>query len=255
MLQQTRMEVVLGRYDAFLVRFPTIAALASASEDNVTAAWSGLGYYRRARMLRSGAIAVMQRFGGVLPETAEELMAIDGIGRYTAGAISSIAYGRRAPIVDGNIARILSRLSGIDEPLGSPALMRAAWREAERLVEACRSPRDFNQGLMELGALVCTARSPRCGECPIAGRCAWRRAGFPDYDGPTVRPQRFSGTDRQVRGLLLDVLRSTSKPVHRPLLDATWHDPVQRDRALDSLVVDGLIDPLPDGRYALPGSR
>jgi A/G-specific adenine glycosylase len=108
---------------------------------------------------------------------------------------------------------------------------------------------------MELGALVCTARNPRCAECPIAGGCAWRRAGYPDYTGPTVRPQRYAGTDRYVRGLLLDVLRAAPEPVGRVLLDAAWADAIQRDRAVDSLIVDGLIDPLPDGRFALPGHR
>ena len=171
MLQQTRMEVVLRYYGHFLARFPDLASLARASDDEVLSAWSGLGYYRRARMLRDGARAVVGEHRSVVPRDVARLSQITGIGRYTAGAISSIAYGRRAPIVDGNIARILSRLSGIDEPLGSPALMRAAWREAERLVEACQSPRDFNQGLMELGALVCKPRSPECGSCPLRRHC------------------------------------------------------------------------------------
>jgi A/G-specific adenine glycosylase len=105
---------------------------------------------------------------------------------------------------------------------------------------------------MELGALVCTARAPRCASCPIAGGCAWRLAGSPQYTGPTARAQRFAGTDRQVRGLLMDVLRAHADPVPRAELDAVWHDAVQRDRALGALVVDGLVDPLPDGRFALP---
>lgn len=163
MLQQTRMEVVLGRYGAFVRRFPTLRALAAASEDQVTAAWSGLGYYRRARMLRSGAIAVMERFGGRVPDTVEELMSIDGIGRYTAGAIASIAYNRRAPIVDGNIARIVSRLF---------ATHADAWRYATRLVAVAKSPRVFNQALMEIGALICKPRNPQCDRCPLRTCCA-----------------------------------------------------------------------------------
>jgi A/G-specific adenine glycosylase len=110
----------------------------------------------------------------------------------------------------------------------------------------------FSAALMELGALVCTARAPRCGACPIAARCAWRLAGSPAYEGPVSRPQRFAGTDRQVRGLLLDVLRAGAGPVSRAALDAVWAEPVQRDRALGTLIADGLIDPLPDGRFALP---
>jgi len=171
MLQQTRMEVVLRYFEPFLARFPDVASLANASDDQILASWSGLGYYRRARMLRDGARAVVGESRGVVPREVGQLSRIDGIGRYTAGAIASIAYGNRAPIVDGNIARILSRLSGIDEPVGSPALMRAAWIESERLVNACSSPRDFNQGLMELGALICKPRTPDCGSCPLCRRC------------------------------------------------------------------------------------
>ena len=172
MLQQTWMEVVLGYYGRFLERFPTLVRLAHASADEVAAAWSGLGYYRRARMLREGAIDVMERFGGAIPPAVDELMSIAGIGRYTAGAIASIAYNQRAPIVDGNVARILSRLFAIDAPLASPALMRAAWTYAEELVASSGSPRDFNQGLMELGALICTPRRPNCAACPLHRNCA-----------------------------------------------------------------------------------
>jgi A/G-specific adenine glycosylase len=169
MLQQTRMEVVLGYFERFIARFPTLHALAAASEEQVLAAWSGLGYYRRARMLREGAIAVVER--GSMPETVGELTAIPGIGRYTAGAISSIAFRRPAPIVDGNVARILSRLEAIEAPLGSPALMREAWLHATELVEACGDPRDFNQGLMETGALICKPRNPACGACAVRSFC------------------------------------------------------------------------------------
>ena len=172
MLQQTRMEVVLGYYQRFMARFPNVASLAAATFDEVTSAWSGLGYYRRARMLRDGAIDVMTRFGGVIPATVEELMTIAGIGRYTAGAIASIAHGQRAPIVDGNVARIVARLFAIEAPLASPALMREAWARAEELVAVSKSPRDFNQGLMEIGAMVCTPRNPSCLRCPLRNQCA-----------------------------------------------------------------------------------
>jgi A/G-specific adenine glycosylase len=177
MLQQTRMEVVLGRYESFLVRFPTNASLASCSEDEVTAAWSGLGYYRRARMLREGAIAVRDRFGGALPRDVRSLTTIPGIGRYTAGAISSIAYDRAAPIVDGNIARIVARLFAIEAALGSAALMRQAWAYAEELVKSAASPRMFNQALMEIGSLICRPKRPSCSECPLRRDCAAYAAG------------------------------------------------------------------------------
>jgi A/G-specific adenine glycosylase len=172
MLQQTRMEVVLGYFSRFMAQFPTVDSLARASLDEVTAAWSGLGYYRRARMLRDGAADVMTRFGGAIPRTVEELTSIAGIGRYTAGAIASIAHEQRASIVDGNVARIVARLFAIDAPLASPAFMREAWTRSEELVASSKSPRDFNQGLMELGALICTPRNPACDRCPLRRECA-----------------------------------------------------------------------------------
>ncbi len=171
MLQQTRMEVVLPYYERFLRRFPSLAALAAATDDDVTAAWSGLGYYRRARMLRDGARDVISRFHGRIPSDIAELTSIAGIGRYTAGAIASIAYDRPAAIVDGNVARVMARLFAIEAPLGSPALMRAAWMHAEELVASSKSPRDVNEGLMELGALICTPRSPACPRCPLRRQC------------------------------------------------------------------------------------
>lgn len=171
MLQQTRMEVVLPYFERFLTRFPTIAALAAASDDDVTSAWSGLGYYRRARMLRAGAMEVMNRFGGVLPASVEELLTIPGIGRYTAGAIASIAFDARAPIVDGNVTRVVARLFGEDDD---------PWGRAEALVEASQSPRALNQALMELGALICTPRNPTCLVCPLSKQCVALATGRVD---------------------------------------------------------------------------
>ena len=162
MLQQTQMSVVLRYYANFLERFPTVRALASATADAVTAAWSGLGYYRRARMMREGAIEVRDRFGGRLPDDVKSLMSIPGIGRYTAGAIASIAYDHVAPIVDGNVTRIVTRLYGND---------RNPWQRAEELVNAARSPRMFNQALMEIGALVCRPKNPQCDRCPLRSEC------------------------------------------------------------------------------------
>jgi A/G-specific adenine glycosylase len=177
MLQQTRMEVVLRYIGRFLEQFPSVAALADAAEEDVLAAWSGLGYYRRARMLHSGAAEVMRRFGGRVPDDAEALQTIAGIGRYTAGAIASIAYAKASPIVDGNVARVLARLFAIEAPVASPGLMREAWRRAEELVSACRSPRDLNQGLMEIGALICRPANPDCRSCPLRRSCAAHRSG------------------------------------------------------------------------------
>ncbi len=179
MAQQTRMDVVVPYFERFTDRFPTVETLAAASDDEVAAAWSGLGYYRRARMLRQGAIDVCRRLDGRLPDDVEALRTIPGIGPYTAGAIASIAFDRRAAIVDGNVARVVSRLFAIDAPLGTPALQREAWKRAEELVAAARSPRMLNQGLMELGAMVCTPRNPSCLVCPLASHCRTRSDELP----------------------------------------------------------------------------
>jgi A/G-specific adenine glycosylase len=180
MLQQTRMEVVLPYFARFLDRFPDLASLASATDDEVTTAWSGLGYYRRAKMLRAGAAAVMETFGGAIPSTAEELLTIPGIGRYTAGAIASVAFEQRAPIVDGNVARVLARLF---------ALETDAWPRADELVRASKSPRALNQGLMELGALICKPRNPTCLVCPVHDACAARATGRID-ELPPPKPKK-----------------------------------------------------------------
>ncbi len=225
MLQQTRMEVVLKYYEHFLATFPDLASLAKASDDQVLASWSGLGYYRRARMLRDGARVVSVDFGGNVPDAVQELMHITGIGRYTAGAISSIAYGQHAPIVDGNIARIVSRLAGIDEPAGSAALMRAAWIESERLVNACHSPREFNQGLMEIGALICRPRTPDCGACPLRSHCfAFRNKRTESLPRKKIKPEtRDMNVDLYIvsdkRGRIL--MRRESGP----LMNAMMHLP------------------------------
>ncbi|MCM2315738.1 MAG: A/G-specific adenine glycosylase [Thermoanaerobaculia bacterium] len=171
MAQQTRMDVVVARFPELVARFPTIESMARASEADVVAAWSGLGYYRRARMLHRGACEVMSRFGGELPAAVEALRSIPGVGRYTAGSIGSIAFGLPAAIVDGNVARVVARLDMIDAPLKSGALEKRAWELAEALVGAARRPRDFNQGLMELGARVCTPQNPACDGCPLTAYC------------------------------------------------------------------------------------
>ena len=176
MLQQTRVDTVIPYFERFLVRFPTPVALAEAPEEDVMSLWSGLGYYRRARLLHRGAKEVVERYGGVVPRERKERERLPGIGRYTAGAIGSIAFGLREPIVDGNVARVFSRLEGIEEPVSSGQVQRTLWRLAERWVEGDR-PGDLNQALMELGALVCTPRSPSCLTCPLTKDCVARIEG------------------------------------------------------------------------------
>lgn len=171
MLQQTRVDTVIPYYERFLARFPSPRALAEADEDAVLSHWSGLGYYRRARLLHAGVREVVARYDGEVPPDPQARRALPGVGRYTAGAIGSIAFGKPEPIVDGNVTRVLARLLAIDTPVGASATNARLWREAERLVPVER-PGDFNQALMELGATVCTPRQPRCGSCPLSEDCA-----------------------------------------------------------------------------------
>ena len=224
MLQQTRMEVVLPYFERFLERFPDLPALAQATDDEVMAAWSGLGYYRRARMLRAGAADVMQRFGGVIPPSVEALLTIPGIGRYTAGAISSIAFRRRAPIVDGNVTRVVSRLFARADDV---------WTDAEALVAACRSPRDLNQGLMELGALICKPRNPECLRCPLRESCGALAAGRVDE----LPPAKAKKETRAMRIPLYLVRDRRGRVLMRrasgPLMDAMYHLPHGNTSLLD----------------------
>jgi A/G-specific adenine glycosylase len=179
MLQQTRVDTVLAYYDRFLARFPSAQALAAASEDEVLASWSGLGYYRRARLLHAGVRDVVARYGGKVPEDAQARGELPGVGRYTAGAIGSIAFERAEPLVDGNVARVFGRLFAIDTPPERSDTVALLWRLAEALVEGER-PGALNQALMELGAMVCRKLAPRCAECPVSDQCAARALGRVD---------------------------------------------------------------------------
>jgi A/G-specific adenine glycosylase len=170
MLQQTRVAAVLEHYSRFMERFPTLEELAAASEDEVLAHWSGLGYYRRARLLHKAAQFVAQKLGGRLPSKAAELCALPGVGKYTCAAIASIGFGEAVACVDGNVERVLLRVRGWDESQGTAAKVRA---EAARLLDAERAG-DFNQAMMELGATVCLPRGPLCEECPVRELCATR---------------------------------------------------------------------------------
>ena len=166
MLQQTRVETVIPYYERFLARFPSARVLAEADEDAVLSHWSGLGYYRRARLLHSGVQEVVARYGGEVPEDADARRRLPGVGRYTAGAIGSIAFDKAEPVVDGNVTRVLARLFRIDTPVGSATTTKRLWREAAELVPEQR-PGDFNQALMELGATLCTPKKPLCDACPV----------------------------------------------------------------------------------------
>lgn len=198
MLQQTRVATVIPYWERWMARFPTVAALAEAPEPDVLAAWAGLGYYTRARNLHRGARWVVEH-GGALPRGAAELRAIPGIGAYTAGAIASIAHGARAALVDGNVSRVLARVLGLEVDVKSSAGQRASWAAAEALVAALPAqldPGDLNQGLMELGATVCTPTGPACLVCPLSGQCVARRDGR-EHELP-VMPRRRSAAELPV---------------------------------------------------------
>lgn len=179
MLQQTRVETVVPYYERFLARFPDVAALAEADLEDVYALWTGLGYYSRARNLHAAARRVVGHHDGRLPGDADALRELPGIGRYTAGALASIAFDREEPLVDGNVVRVLARRFGIREDVGERGVMEQFWSIATDLVRGPR-PGDLNQALMELGATVCTPRAPRCGACPLRAACAARAAGDPE---------------------------------------------------------------------------
>jgi A/G-specific adenine glycosylase len=252
MLQQTPVSRVLPAWQAWLARWPTPAALAADQPGEAIRMWGRLGYPRRALRLHKCATALVDRHGGQVPADLDELLALPGIGEYTARAVAAFAYGQRHPVVDTNVRRLVARAVA-GQPDAGPATSRTDLAAVARLLPgqpavAARASVAF----MELGALVCTARAPRCTDCPLWRMCAWRRADRPAATGPSRRRQRYAGTDRQVRGLLLAVLRESSAPVERARLDLVWPDATQRDRALAGLIADGLVAPATGDRYALP---
>jgi A/G-specific adenine glycosylase len=252
MLQQTPVARVVPAHREWLARWPTPAALASEPAGEAIRQWGRLGYPRRALRLHETATILTVRHGGAVPDDVDALRALPGIGDYTAAAVASFAFGQRHAVLDTNVRRVLGRLVA-GRPRPAAAASVAERRLAESLLpgEPAVAAR-WSVAVMELGALVCTAASPRCAACPVAHHCAWLAAGQPAQLARR-RTQRYDGTDRQCRGRLLAVLRDRGSPADRGDFDAVWADQAQFARALDGLVADGLVDPLPDGRYALPG--
>lgn len=252
MLQQTPVVRVLPVHDAWMSRWPTPADLAAESSGEAVRAWGRLGYPRRALRLHAAATAIVAEHGGEVPSDRDALLALPGVGDYTAAAIATFAYGGRHVVLDTNVRRVLARtLSGVEFPARSV-------NKAERELAASVLPEDeptaatWSVAVMELGALVCTADRPRCDACPVRETCAWRTAGHPPYDGPPRPVQDYAGTDRQCRGRLLAVLRDAPGSVAKERLDLVWEEPVQRERALASLIADGLVVRTAENRYALP---
>ncbi|WP_129668402.1 A/G-specific adenine glycosylase [Phytoactinopolyspora endophytica] len=251
MLQQTPVARVEPVWHQWMQRWPEPANLAKEEPGEAIRAWGRLGYPRRALRLHAAAQTIVDRHRGIVPSSYDELIDLPGIGEYTAAAVASFAFGQRHAVLDTNVRRVLVRAVGGEQYPPNAATV-AERRLAEQLLPEEGAPL-WSVAVMELGALVCTARSPRCAVCPVATTCAWRLEGFPEYDGPPRRGQAWAGTDRQVRGRLMAVLREDQGPVPKARLDAAWADSVQRERALDGLVADGLVEPLDDARYRLPG--
>lgn len=254
MLQQTPVVRVIPRLEEWLLRWPEPADLAREPAGEAVRAWQSLGYPRRALNLHACAVAITERHGGAVPNDVDALLALPGVGDYTARAVAVFAFGARHPVVDTNIRRVIAR--AIDGLPDAPS------PHAKRDLPAMDAllPRDddaaarFNAGMMELGALICTAKSPKCDLCPVAAQCAWRRAGYPATEvarRPTQK--KYEGSDRQARGALLRVLRSSPHPVPAPQLAAAIPDDTARyGRAVEGLLKDGLIVALGDDLFALP---
>ena len=242
MLQQTPVNRVIPHLEAWLARWPTPAALAADAPAEAVRQWANLGYPRRALWLHRAAVQIRDRHAGVVPRDVDALLALTGIGDYTARAVAVFAYGDRHPVVDTNTRRVLARAVDARSQPGPPARRDLAAMEAIL-------PRDVdeaavvNAAAMELGATVCIARAPRCDVCPIAGLCAWRAAGYPDTGDERRRQARYEGSDRQARGAVLKTLRDAAShavPLQEVVPD--WPDALQRDRAIDSLIADGLAE-------------
>ncbi|MFN8097641.1 MAG: A/G-specific adenine glycosylase [Dermatophilaceae bacterium] len=250
MAQQTPIARILAPWRAWMARWPTPAALAGDSVAEAIRAWDRLGYPRRAVNLHAAARVMVRDHGGEVPHDPEVLLTLPGVGAYTAAAVASFAHGIPTPVLDTNVRRVLARIA-LGEERAAPSQTRA-----ERDLAAAWLPPDtaranvWNVASMELGALVCTARSPRCGECPVADLCVWRRAGHPAYAGPVRRPPGYAGTDREIRGAVLAVVRTATAPVPLAALSGLCPQPRLR-RCLDALVTDGLLAVSRDG-YDLP---
>jgi A/G-specific adenine glycosylase len=250
MLQQTPVARVLPVWEAWVERWPGPADLAAEAPGEAVRAWGRLGYPRRALRLHTAATAIVERHDAAVPSSYDDLLALPGIGSYTAAAVAVFGFGGRHAVLDTNVRRVLARVFDASADARTAGPTRSE-REAALALVPHDDPARHCVSVMELGALVCTARAPRCGICPVADECGWLAAGRPE--GTTARrPQTYAGTDRQVRGRLLAVLREAADLVPKRALDLVWDDEVQRERSLAGLVEDGLVEPVGDGFFRLP---
>ncbi|WP_281640723.1 A/G-specific adenine glycosylase [Aurantimicrobium minutum] len=252
MLQQTPVARVIPKLEEFLQRWPTPAALAASPSGDAVRAWANLGYPRRALWLHQCAVTIVEKFKGEVPRDVEDLLSLPGVGPYTARAVAVFAFGAHEPVVDTNIRRVIARHNQGNADQGPPSTQRDLEAMAALLPSPEKSPA-FNAGIMELGALVCTARNPRCDVCPIAHTCAWKNAGYPEHVGPKKTVQKkYEGSDRQARGAVMALLRQAQHTVSSEELQACWPDHAQLGRAITGLLQDGLIELVADDSYQLP---
>jgi len=253
MLQQTPVSRVLPVFAIWMERWPAPAALAAESPGEAVRAWGRLGYPRRALRLHAAAVTIVAEHGGEVPSDHDSLLALPGVGSYTAAAIASFAFDQRHVVLDTNVRRVFARVrDGVAFP--APSVTAAERESALQLLPGDSEASRWAAGTMELGAVVCTARSPRCGECPVQHLCRWRALGFPAHTGPKRATQSYDGTDRQCRGHILQLLRDAHGPVRKAVIDLVWEIDSQRERALDGLVADGLVEPFGVNEFALPSS-
>jgi A/G-specific adenine glycosylase len=254
MLQQTPVARVLPVYVEWMQRWPTPADLAADPPGEAIRAWGRLGYPRRALRLHAAATRCRDAYDGQVPSDVADLRSLPGVGDYTAAAVAAFAFGQRQAVLDTNVRRVHARwLDGVEFPRSAAVTSAERQRALDLLPGKPAAAARASVAVMELGALVCTARKPTCDACPLARHCGWRASGYPAWTGEPRRGQGYEGTDRQCRGRLLAALRAADGPLPKATLDDEWHDPDQRERALASLLTDGLVVSDDPSRYRLPG--
>ena len=248
MLQQTPVARVLPIYIEWMKRWPTPAALAAATPAQVITAWGRLGYPRRALRLHECAKVISTQHKGRIPDTQSELRELPGIGDYTSAAIIAFAFDGRSLVLDINIRRLFARvIDGVEVPTAAPT--KSERQDREKLIPA-KNPHVWAAATMELGALICTAKNPKCGQCPLADQCIWRSLDYPLSDQPK-RTQSWHGTDRQCRGIIVQALRDNPVLSKREIMQL-WDVPSQVEKALLTLLEDGLVVAQKGERFSLP---
>ncbi len=256
MCQQTQVDRVVPRWLEWMARWPTPSALADASPADAIRAWDRLGYPRRARWLHAAAREIADRHADAVPSDTESLRALTGVGEYTAAAVQAFAFGMPSVVLDTNVRRVIAR-AVTGEALPPPSVRTREREVAADLVAIAQADAvggaAWSQSVMELGALVCTSRAPACATCPVTDACVWVAAGRPAADGPRRTQARYEGSDRQARGTVLALLRDASRAVPASHVEDALADAARRQRAITSLIADGLIVETSAGDYRLPG--